>query len=181
MLIGEKVILRTVKESDLPLLYDLLSTVYDKGDYWLIDIPDEPGFRRAFDKTGFWQEDFGRMILTDHDDNLLGEIFYSRVSDYRTGYEIGYQLFQPLSRGNGIMSEALRLFTNYLFMVLPIPRLQITVIQGNLPSRRVAEKCGYVYRGTLRNAVFHTGSYHDLELFDLLREEWQPDRLITSN
>ncbi|CUH95723.1 hypothetical protein P22_1803 [Propionispora sp. 2/2-37] len=180
MIIGEKVILRTVKASDLDLLYDMLSTVYDKGEYWLIDIPDEPGFRRAFDKTGFWQEDFGRMLLTDSDNSLLGEIFYSRVSDYRTGYEIGYQLFRPLSRGKGIMTEALRLFTNYLFMVMPIPRLQVTVISGNLPSRRVAEKCGYSYRGSFRNAVFHGGRYQDLELFDLIREDWTCFPLITA-
>lgn len=179
MLIGENIVLRTVKESDLELLYDMLSTIYDKGEYWLIEVPAEPDFKRAFAQTGFWQPDFGRMLITDKEDILLGEIFYSKCLSYQTGYEIGYQLFQPLARGRGIMSEALRLFTNYLFQVLPIPRLQITVIKGNTPSRRVAEKCGYRYCGLLRHAVFHNGCYQDLELFDLVRADWQAFSLLT--
>ncbi|MCP6657804.1 GNAT family N-acetyltransferase, partial [Klebsiella pneumoniae] len=80
-------------------------------------------------------------------------------------------------RGKGYMSEALSLFSSFLFESKPIPRLQLTVVVGNESSRKVAEKCGYRYEGTLRKAAFLAGKYVDLELFGLLPDECPPLQL----
>ena len=174
MIQGDRINLRTVWESDLELIYKLMTDVNEIGEYWLIDIPPEPNFRRGFNERGFWHDNFGRMLITDKEDKVLGEIIYFRNADYRAGYEIGYQIFKREDRGKGYMSEALRLFSSFLFAVKPIPRLQLTAIAGNESSRRVAQKCGYSYEGTLRKAAFHSGQYVDLDLFALLREDSLP-------
>ncbi|WP_425059585.1 hypothetical protein SCACP_01760 [Sporomusa carbonis] len=174
MLQGKKINLRTVWESDLELIYKLMTDVAEVGEHWLLEIPAEPAFRRGFNERGFWHDDFGRMLITDKQDNILGEIIYFRNADYRAGYELGYQIYKRRDRGKGYMSEALALFSSFLFAVKPIPRLQVTVIAGNHSSRRVAEKCGYRYEGTLRHAAFHLGKFVDLELLALLRENCLP-------
>ncbi|WP_338633688.1 GNAT family protein [Sporomusa ovata] len=179
MLQGKRVCLRTVRESDLELIYRLMTDVSQKGEYWLIDIPAEPAFRRGFADRGFWYEHFGRLLITDHQDEgrVVGEIIYYRNADYRAGYEVGYQIFRRADRGKGYMSEALSLFSAFLFESKPIPRLQLTVVVGNESSRKVAEKCGYRYEGTLRKAAFLAGKYVDLELFGLLPDECPPLQL----
>ncbi len=179
MLQGKRVCMRTVRESDLELIYRLMTDVSEKGMYWLIDIPAEPAFRRGFAEKGFWSENFGRMLITDKEQagKIVGEIIYFRNADYRAGYEVGYQVFRREDRGQGYMSEALALLSAFLFESKPIPRLQLTLVAGNEASRKVAEKCGYRYEGTLRKAAFLAGEYVDLEMFGLLREDCPPLRL----
>ena len=69
------------------------------------------------------------------------------------------------------MTEAVRLFTDYLFDLHKINRIQLTAVVGNEGSKRVAEKCGFKSEGILRQAMFHTGRNVDIEMFSLLRDE----------
>ncbi|MDP6736526.1 MAG: GNAT family protein, partial [Nitrospinaceae bacterium] len=68
------------------------------------------------------------------------------------------------------MTEALTLFTYVLFVSKKINRLELKVIPGNAPSKRVAEKCGYQLEGVNRGAMFLRGDYRDLEVYSILRE-----------
>ena len=58
-----------------------------------------------------------------------------------------------------------------MFETRNMRRLQLTVVVGNLASKRVAEKCGFTSEGIARKAVFLRGHNVDLEWFSLLREE----------
>ena len=69
------------------------------------------------------------------------------------------------------MTEALGIFSAYVFELKPIPRLQLGMFRGNAASRKVAEKCGYQYEGTQRQGNFLRGEYRDRETFSLLRSE----------
>jgi RimJ/RimL family protein N-acetyltransferase len=69
------------------------------------------------------------------------------------------------------MTEAVRLFTGYLFDLHKINRIQLTAVVGNVGSKRVAEKCGFKSEGVLRQAMFQMGKNVDIELFSLLRDE----------
>ncbi len=80
------------------------------------------------------------------------------------------------------MTDALAVLARYLFETQTVRRLQLTVVVGNLASKRVAEKCGFRSEGIARRAVFLHGTHVDLEWFALLREEaeqqpwWQGSR-----
>ena len=175
MIEGKQIILRTITSADLEEVFNLLSNIKEKGTFWSLLLPSDPLHRQKFNETGFWDGIYGRLLIAEKNGStsgrLLGEICYFQNAPYRAGYEIGYQLYRQEYRGKGIMTEALRLFSSYLFELWPIPRLQITCMQGNIPSRRVAEKCGFKFEGVLRQATFNRGHYYDLELFSLLREE----------
>jgi RimJ/RimL family protein N-acetyltransferase len=79
---------------------------------------------------------------------------------YRTGpgihgYEIGYILHDEGDRGKGYASEAVRLFSDYLFEQRPgCHRLQLIIETWNAASARLAEACGYASEGTLRKAGY---------------------------
>ena len=100
-----------------------------------------------------------------------GGIGFFQVSPHQAGYEVGYAVFRPEDRGQGIISTALRIFSAYLFDIKPIPRLQVLTAVGNVASRRVAEKCGYQHEGTLRQVYYMRGKHHDCDVLSLLRAE----------
>jgi len=80
------------------------------------------------------------------------------------------------------MTEALMLFCANMFAVWPINRIQVNVMSGNTASIRVVEKCGFTYEGTMRQATFHNGVYHDLNLYSILRDECPSlDSLLPEN
>ena len=174
MLQGKSVILRLFTDEDLEKLFALDSDVATRGEHFPIALHTLTDMRRQFQETGWWQEDQGRMVITDLNDRMVGAIVFFRPSPMLAGYEVGYAIFRPEDRGKGYMTEALRIFSAYLFELRPIPRLQLGMFKGNAASRRVAEKCGYQYEGTQRQGSFLRGEYRDRETFSLLAEECLP-------
>jgi len=171
MLTGHRVILRTVRESDLDGLYDLLADVRVIGDHWPLQIGSESEWIKRFHENGWWTDDFGRMMLTDREGRRLGYLNYYKPSHSYHGLEVGYRIFQPADRGQGYMSEALPLFIAYLFSAKPIERIQALASPGNLCSCGLLERCGFHDEGTLRHAHFDRGSHGDLRMYSILRDE----------
>lgn len=171
MIVGKNINLRLVKESDLDELFGINSNLSERGDYDAFNLPCEVAFKNRFKENGMWSEDFGSLLITDKAGKLLGDIAYFKGLKYCEGYEIGYRIFRKEDRGRGYMSEALKLFSAYMFSIKPIVRLQVNCFSENSGSRRTAEKCGYKYEGTMRKAVFARGKYYDLDLLSLMREE----------
>jgi [ribosomal protein S5]-alanine N-acetyltransferase len=85
--------------------------------------------------------------------------------------ELGYIVFDRANRGRGIASEAVDLLAGWLFDSQAINRLSLSVHVDNIGSRRVAEKCGFTNEATAREAWYHKGKWHDLDVFTLTRAE----------
>lgn len=167
----KKINLRVIRESDLDELLRITSDISERGEFDSLQLPAEPTFKNRFRENGLWTEDFGSMLITDKEGKLLGDITYFKGLRYCEGYEIGYRLFRKEDRGKGYMTEALRIFSAYMFSIKPIARLQVNCFSENIPSRKVAEKCGFTYEGTMRKAVFCKGKYYNLDLLSIMREE----------
>ena len=59
----------------------------------------------------------------------------------------------------------------------------LIIAEGNIASERVAQKCGFTYEGTARQAMFARGRHFDMKLYSLLRHEVEtclPSRLFSS-
>jgi RimJ/RimL family protein N-acetyltransferase len=81
--------------------------------------------------------------------------------------ELAY-VVAPAARGRGIATAALRLFSEWAFARLELTRLQLSIRPDNAASRRVAEKAGYTYEGTLRSAKVIRGKRVDAAFYSLL-------------
>lgn len=182
MITGKNVILRTISPEEVDYVYGLITNINKKGPFWHLHIPPLNQFRKEYREHGFWSREEGRMLILSLEGDYVGEILYFKGLDYQSGHEIGYELFDKSFAGKGYMSEALLLFCAYMFAVWPINRLQVNIMSQNIPSIRVVEKCGFTYEGTMRQATFHNGIYHDLRLYSLLRDECPPlESLITKD
>lgn len=171
MIESRNIVLRTVRAGDIAPICRLTEHVLDSGEFWPLRMVSELQMHRKYEENGLWSDDESMLVITDRAGNLLGNIGFFKFMHYAEGYEIGYRIYAPHERGKGYMTEALRIFSAYLFELKPLPRLQVNVLEGNLPSLRVAEKAGYSYEGCLRKLVFSHGRYHNLRMYSLLREE----------
>lgn len=169
MLKGEHITLRPVREADLDRLRELDLDLDSRGDYWPLSIMSEQTYRREFHETGFWGENFGRLLMIDAGGEIIGEIMYFKTVQYMDEFEIGYRLFGKGHWGKGATTEALGLLTRYLFQIKSINRIRLCIDVENAGSLKVAQKGGYKHEGTMRGCMFHRGRHHDMELYAITR------------
>ena len=65
------------------------------------------------------------------------------------------------------------LIVRIIFQKLNIALVQIFTKTINAPSKRVIEKCGFVYEGTLRDYFYMNGEYVGRLYFSILRNEFE--------
>jgi len=170
MLEGPRITLRLMTDADVEEYVKLQNVVVEQGEHLPPRLRSLRSIREHYEeRKGWWDEHEGALLITDKADQMLGGIGFFRRSHHDSGYEIGYELLRREHRGQGYTTEALRIFSAYLFELKPIPRLQIVTTKGNVAARRVAEKCGYQLEGTLREGGFVRGEYVDVVIYGLLR------------
>jgi ribosomal-protein-serine acetyltransferase len=107
------------------------------------------------------------------DDALCGSLRINHIEKESHKVSIGYFVGAD-HQGRGIATKAVRAIAAYCFNSLNVNRIELRCATDNLPSMRVAERCGFVREGTLRQAELLGGAYADLFVFGLLREEFLP-------
>lgn len=103
-----------------------------------------------------WQADEElRWVVTDRDtDQVMAAVgLHPRDESMR---EIGYWT-APWARGSGVMTAAARLACAWGFDQLGLGRIEWWSNVGNVASRRVAEKLGFRFEGTVRARLLHRG------------------------
>ena len=106
------------------------------------------------------------------DRSLVGGTLFPTIN-MRTGIaEIGVFLAAP-ARGRGIVTEAVKSLVDHAFDDLGMRRVEWRCSPANLPSRKIPKKLGFTLEGTLRQVFQVREDYLDLEVWAILREEWQ--------
>jgi [ribosomal protein S5]-alanine N-acetyltransferase len=171
VIVGKIVSLRPIAEADLEELHAKLIDMESRGPWYPMPRTSLTKRRRAFEETGFWSPEEGIFVMVDEQDRLVGTVDWNRLNGDVPDTELGYRVFDRSNWGKGIATEALDLLAGFLFDTEPINRLRLTIHVANVGSRRVAEKCGFTREGTSREAWYHKGRWHDIDVFALTRAE----------
>jgi [ribosomal protein S5]-alanine N-acetyltransferase len=90
------------------------------------------------------------------------------VNSKMVGYALSHDYW-----GRGLMSEAVKCVIKYAFEKLELDVLSVYHYPSNLRSRRVIEKCGFKYEGTMRLASkLYDGTMVDEVCYSMTREEY---------
>lgn len=137
---------------------------------WVPPLPaDDPaGVVELFEQYRVDGELLHLAIADDVNDSYLGEVMVM-MCDHRIG-EFGCGLVKE-ARGQGIATEALRLFARWSVASLDIRRLQVLVAQGNRPALVLAERVGFRREGVLREYWDHDGGRLDAVMLSMLPAE----------
>lgn len=106
----------------------------------------------------FEQKKYGYAVCLKSDNKAIGSIEL-KFKDYpdllgsKNYCEIGYWIGEPFW-GNGYITEATKSIIKLAFEELEVENLWIGYFVNNYQSKRVQEKCGFVYIKTLENVDF---------------------------
>ena len=73
----------------------------------------------------------------------------------------------------GYATEATKAVIQYGFDKINLHKVQICTKTINKPSKRVIEKCGFTYEGTLRDYFYMDGEYVGRLYFSMLKSEFE--------
>lgn len=174
MLAGGSVTLRQVREVDLDVLYDAHTNIRNRGAYFPLGVMSQTAFRGEFGQHGFWQKTEGMLVIESPEGEIAGHIEFFRPVSYWDAFELSYQLYDDRYAGRGFVTEAVQLLVDYLFGIRKEHRIHLVIVGENLASRRIADKCGFTFEGTVRGAFFNDGRNQDVLLYSLLRTDPRP-------
>ena len=112
------------------------------------------------------------FAIVDGDEDVGVAVAVGIDAEARTA-ELGY-VVAPRARGRGVATEALRLLTGWAFSALDALRLELLIGAENGPSKRVAERCGYIREGLMRSVYVKPGIREDTELWSRLPSDAGP-------
>lgn len=114
-----------------------------------------------------------RVAIADPaDDRLIGSVSWHWESEATDWRRIGIVLYDPACWSGGRGTEAIALWTTYLFESTEIVRLDYMTWSGNVRMCRVGQKLGWTEEGRFRQARVVDGIRYDSVVYGVLRAEW---------
>ena len=168
---GERVYLRPIRESDAD---DITQNVNDPEVVkWTLLIPypypDDGAiqFIRMAERNMLERSSYIFGIILKRSDRLIGVISLDKVDWAHRVSTIGYWLGRD-HWGHGYMAEATALIVRFGFERLNLFRIEAVILEENIRSGRVLEKCDFRNEGTVRSRYYKDGRRLNGTLYSLL-------------
>ena len=124
--------------------------------------------------NNYKNQNYYRWAVISKDNNeCIGQIAYFMVNEANHFAEIEYCIGREF-QGCGYATEATKAVIDFGFKKMNLHKVQICHKAMNQKSKRVIEKCGLKYEGTLRDFFFdeNENKYVDRLYYSILKEEY---------
>lgn len=111
-------------------------------------------------------------VVSKRHDRVAGLVALQRIDPTNGSVEIGGVAFSPLLQASTAASEAISLMMRRVFDELGCRRCEWKCNALNDASRRAAERFGFAYEGTFRQAMVVKGHNRDTAWFSVTDAEW---------
>jgi len=115
---------------------------------------------------------FYYAIIDKATGKALGTFSLMRIDQANRTIEVGAVTFSPALKQTRMGTEAHYLLARYVFEELNYRRYEWKCDALNLPSRKAAERLGFVYEGTFRQAVIYKGRTRDTDWLSMIDKDW---------
>ena len=123
--------------------------------------------------NSYQKNDYYRWVIIEkNSDECIGQIAYFLVDSKNNFAEIEYCIGSDF-QCKGYATEATKAVIQYGFDKINLHKVQICTKTINKPSKRVIEKCGFTYEGTLRDYFYMDGEYVGRLYFSMLKSEFE--------
>lgn len=122
----------------------------------------------SYDKSDYYRW----AVVEKKSGECIGQIAYFLVDNKNHFAEIEYCIGSDF-QCKGYATEATKAVIAYGFNKMNLHKVQICTKAINKPSKRVIEKCGFTYEGTLRDYFYMDGEYVGRLYFSMLRTEFE--------
>ena len=167
--------LRILEERHAPDVFSLVDHDRAYLRQWLtwVDTTKAQADTLAFIRDSLHKFSSGDAITAGiwHHNRLAGVIGTVNYSRHWRKVEIGYWIAEA-SQGNGLVTDSCRALVTHLFTELDLNRVEIHCAVSNSKSAAVPRRLGFQLEGTLREANFAAGRFHDVCVFGMLKRDW---------
>jgi ribosomal-protein-alanine N-acetyltransferase len=136
---------------------------------FLTDNNRPTNIKQAEDELRYWASLFRNQrsiywgIALKDTDKLIGTAGFNNISKIHSKAEISYDL-DPEFWGKGIMLKSIKTIVKFIQQA-GVVRIQATVINDNIKSINVLERCGFAKEGLLKKYEIVQGIHRDYYIY----------------
>ena len=131
----------------------------------------QAGFAAWLARTCTGDDPLFHTVL-DQGGQPVGMASYLRIDGNAGAIEVGHIHFSPLMQRTPVATETMFLMMRRVFDELGYRRYEWKCDALNAPSRRAAERLGFVFEGEFRQATHYKGRNRDTAWFSIIDTEW---------
>lgn len=176
---GKFVTLRAIEQEDLEFLREMMNDPDLERLLvgWSLPI-SKLEQQQWFDAT-LKNRDSIRLVIESPENGAIGLIVVTNLDWKNRSARLGIKIANQKYRAKGIGSDTLMAIMRFLFTELQMHYLDAEIIAYNETALKQQQKCGWRIEGIKRKAVYKGGTYHDLYITGILKEEY--DQLVHSS
>jgi RimJ/RimL family protein N-acetyltransferase len=141
--------------------------------YLGVDGFDDPvAYRTWLDKMAAGADPMFHAIVDLATGKAVGVASYLRIDPANGVIEVGHINYSPLLQRKPAATEAMFLMMRRAFDELGYRRYEWKCDDRNGPSRAAAQRLGFTYEGTFRQALVYKGRNRDTAWFSIVDGEW---------
>jgi RimJ/RimL family protein N-acetyltransferase len=131
----------------------------------------EDAYRAWAEQAATGTDPFFHAIVDRSSGHAVGVAAYMRIDSRNGAIEVGNINYSPLLQRRPAATEAMYLMMRRVFE-LGYRRYEWKCDSLNAPSRAAAQRLGFSYEGTFRQAVVYKGRSRDSAWFSIIDQEW---------
>lgn len=108
---------------------------------------------------------------TDSSEEVLGLISLLNINYINRTAELHIMIGDSKNHGKGIGTFAVKLMISHAFNNLNLRRIELGVLENNVPAIKLYEKIGFVKEGVKRASNYKNGKYISMIFMGILKEE----------
>ena len=177
-LIGDRVVLRALRDEHSADLWNAVEASRENLKHWMPWVNDHNSidfsreYVRRMQAKWLLREDLAMGIWRRADNQFLGATGLHRIDWAIPAMEIGYWV-RPDAEGQGFVTNAVKLLSNFAFRHLHAERLTIRCDSKNLRSAAVPPRAAFIHEATLRQERRNAdGNLGDTALFAITRADF---------
>ena len=112
------------------------------------------------------------VVINQSNDAIVGMASYLRITPAVGVIEVGHIHFSPKMQKTPIATEAMYLMMARVFDELGYRRYEWKCDALNTPSKKAAERFGFIYEGLFRQATMYKGRNRDTAWYAIIDKDW---------
>jgi len=181
-LIGERLYLRPIEESDFPNYFDWLqdqeTLKYQQHGLYPNTLANMKSYADSMSPgsiTNTYRENMYLAICIIETDEHIGNISFKIGSAAFRYSELSIMFGKKENRGKGYGTEAIRLMSDHAFRKVNVNRIQAGMMKDNIACVRAFEKAGFIHESNERGAceLYYTdGHFGDCIMMSKVKKDW---------
>lgn len=156
-------------------LFEAYSQAGDDRDWLYLSVgpfPDAQAYRAHVEQMALQTDPLHFAVVDLRNGVPVGTLALMRQQPQHGVVEVGFVTFSPSLQRSRIATEAQFLLMAHVFDELGYRRYEWKCDSLNQRSRNAAERLGFQYEGTFRQALVYKGRNRDTAWFSIIDKEW---------